>query len=465
MEIKMKSVILQTGLSEKAIRLYIDKELVHPIEKNYGNRRNFFFDKPQIERLKEIALLRKYDFSLNEIKCLYDTPSCIDTILLEYKKRISHQYDYYKNIEENLQNNQIEHADHVGVLIKQLCEMEQRKDINKTYTMFFDEELDEVSVSKKRFTPIHFMILIAGAFVLLFIGAEIGNWRSSRYRILQDNILEYGVAEQDFSIRNVSWKEYPSYRELAFTIDGMISFRLHQDGTVTLDGLADSSVFREIDREHCVSSDGNDVLYYDLVSYSLSEGKITVNLPKIYHDNAIRFIKENSYYLTFHDNDMDYTVGCISCMDTKYTPWNADEIKYAAVNLDAYLPAFILSGTYDSVNPLHQRSPKDGVILNKKGGSGFHYTIHNDMSNDWCYENQLPHIELWYKGIWIELISPFDYNLTNNILHASETKESEIPKELIKQYPETFQGIYRLVIYGENQEFIVSDTFLYGGFE
>ena len=53
MEERMNSVMLKTGLSEKAIRLYIDKGLVQPIERISGNRHNYYFDELQIKKLKQ----------------------------------------------------------------------------------------------------------------------------------------------------------------------------------------------------------------------------------------------------------------------------------------------------------------------------------------------------------------------------------------------------------------------------
>lgn len=340
--------------------------------------------------------------------------------------------------------------------------MELRMKSNyKTYTMSFIENTDDVFVSKKR-RSVYCVIFPVGAFLLLFIGAWIGSLWYKQHMSLRENVLEYGVTEQDLRIGDVLWKDYPSYRGLTFTIDGMISFRLPRNVTVCLDGLADTEMLQEKSREHCVSSNGTDVLYYDLVSYYLNDGKVSANIPKIYQDNIICSVKDNSYYLTFDDGDMEYCVGCISLLDTEYVSWTADEIKYADVNLNAYLPAFQLSGTYDIVKPLHQKSPKKGIILEKKGGNGFQYAIYNQTLENWCYESQLPHIELWYKGIWIELVSPFDYNLTSEMINASEIKEYEIPEKLMSQYSAFLEGIYRLVIYGENQEFIVSDIFYMG---
>ena len=62
---KIKDVIEQTGLTDKAIRLYISNGLVAPsIEENYSGRKSIDFSEENVERLKNVALLRKAGFSI-----------------------------------------------------------------------------------------------------------------------------------------------------------------------------------------------------------------------------------------------------------------------------------------------------------------------------------------------------------------------------------------------------------------
>ncbi|MBR3802609.1 MAG: MerR family transcriptional regulator [Clostridia bacterium] len=66
---KMKEVLAQTGLTDRAVRLYIDNGLIAPdIEENYSGRKNIEFSQSDIDRLKNIALLRKIGFSIPDIK-------------------------------------------------------------------------------------------------------------------------------------------------------------------------------------------------------------------------------------------------------------------------------------------------------------------------------------------------------------------------------------------------------------
>lgn len=66
---KMKEVLNQTGLTDRAVRLYIDSGLVAPnIEESYSGRKNIEFSEEDVNRLKNIALLRKVGFSIPDIK-------------------------------------------------------------------------------------------------------------------------------------------------------------------------------------------------------------------------------------------------------------------------------------------------------------------------------------------------------------------------------------------------------------
>ncbi len=68
---KIKDVIEQTGLTDRAIRLYIANGLIAPKnQKSYTGRNNYDFTEDDVELLQQIALLRKADFSIEQIKVI-----------------------------------------------------------------------------------------------------------------------------------------------------------------------------------------------------------------------------------------------------------------------------------------------------------------------------------------------------------------------------------------------------------
>lgn len=68
---KIKTVTEITGLTDRAVRLYIDSGLIAPeITENHAGRKNIEFSESDVALLKKIALLRKAGFSIADIRAL-----------------------------------------------------------------------------------------------------------------------------------------------------------------------------------------------------------------------------------------------------------------------------------------------------------------------------------------------------------------------------------------------------------
>lgn len=71
---KIHEVSLKTGLTEKAIRLYIQNGLIHPHVEEGLHRNSYTFSEKDIKELEEISVFRKAGFSLLKFplsrKCL-----------------------------------------------------------------------------------------------------------------------------------------------------------------------------------------------------------------------------------------------------------------------------------------------------------------------------------------------------------------------------------------------------------
>lgn len=82
---KIKEVIEQTGLTDRAIRLYISNGLIEPVsQRSYTGRNSYEFTEDDIRQLKRIALLRKADFSLEQIRILQQGGEPVRQMLAEY---------------------------------------------------------------------------------------------------------------------------------------------------------------------------------------------------------------------------------------------------------------------------------------------------------------------------------------------------------------------------------------------
>ena len=89
---KIKTVCELTGLTDRTIRYYIEEQLISPIyTENYLGRKSFDFSKYDIQQLQDIAVLRKFGFSIAEIKEMLLEPTQIIPITkaLALRKQIT----------------------------------------------------------------------------------------------------------------------------------------------------------------------------------------------------------------------------------------------------------------------------------------------------------------------------------------------------------------------------------------
>ena len=100
---KIKDVITKTGLTDRAIRLYIEKDLIKPeYDENYNGRKSIVFSEKDVEQLENIALLRKADFSIPEIKALQEGGETAQVTIKEYVNRLNEKIQYSKEIIEKI---------------------------------------------------------------------------------------------------------------------------------------------------------------------------------------------------------------------------------------------------------------------------------------------------------------------------------------------------------------------------
>ena len=64
---KMKEVLARTGLTDRAVRLYVSEGLIRPQNTpSYTGRKNLDFSEEDITKLQQVAVLRKADFSIDK---------------------------------------------------------------------------------------------------------------------------------------------------------------------------------------------------------------------------------------------------------------------------------------------------------------------------------------------------------------------------------------------------------------
>ena len=85
---KVKQVCEQTGLTDRAIRYYIDEGLAAPAyTENYMGRRAYDFTEEDVAALNHVATLRKFGFTVEEIRTVQRMPSQSQRVLVQVRER------------------------------------------------------------------------------------------------------------------------------------------------------------------------------------------------------------------------------------------------------------------------------------------------------------------------------------------------------------------------------------------
>lgn len=109
---KMKEVCQMTGLTDRAIRLYVEQELVKPEIRDGIHNKAIFFSEADVERLKDIAALRNADFSIADIKLMIQNPENISSIVGEKEALLAVEIKRMKDVQDTLAHLSIqEHND------------------------------------------------------------------------------------------------------------------------------------------------------------------------------------------------------------------------------------------------------------------------------------------------------------------------------------------------------------------
>ena len=192
---KIKEVITKTGLTDRAIRLYIENELVKPeYDENYNGRKSIEFSENDVEQLKNIALLRKADFSIQEIKALQMGGETAQNTIKEYINRTNEKIQFNTEILEKIGAL----ADEENITIETVCE-KLSSSVSNAEVPAEDMELSPKEQKEKtRFTVISKIgMVLAGIMQLLnlyFIYVALGA-KHPCFLDPENNIVSYLLLE------------------------------------------------------------------------------------------------------------------------------------------------------------------------------------------------------------------------------------------------------------------------------
>ena len=184
---KMKDVITETGLTDRAIRLYIENGLVSPsCSESYAGRKNIEFSAEDIAKLNNIATLRKAGFSIAEIKLMSSGQvPCRETVC-EFIEKTTAKIESDKTVVERLEAV----VTSEDLSLEKICES-----LNSTTK---EKEIPESDIKLSLAEKIekYFFILVSVAgFLWLIIALAIQSF------ILVTSELRYIIPETEFYIK------------------------------------------------------------------------------------------------------------------------------------------------------------------------------------------------------------------------------------------------------------------------
>lgn len=122
---KMKEVCTATGLTERAVRFYVQENLVKPLAQRRGGRTWLDFSPADVERLRAIATLRKAGFTLEEIRSMEaDFQRNAPEAAFALRRRLQEAIDSYERL-SHTDATQADSLEHYAALLER--EVSSRK--------------------------------------------------------------------------------------------------------------------------------------------------------------------------------------------------------------------------------------------------------------------------------------------------------------------------------------------------
>lgn len=99
---KMKEICARSGLTERAVRLYCERGLVHP-EKHWERGREYLeFSDHNLRELTVVSELRRAEFTLEEIALMLEKPETCGDVLAGWRGRVAEQNLRLTNAKDRL---------------------------------------------------------------------------------------------------------------------------------------------------------------------------------------------------------------------------------------------------------------------------------------------------------------------------------------------------------------------------
>lgn len=157
---RMKEVCEKTGLTDRAVRLYIENGLLEPERvSSYTGYTSIHFSEDDLHTLKTIASLRRTEFAIADIKSMMEEPETIPQILKRHREELGKEIAAKTQILHVLSGEDVSGADSVETLAGLLTEASAAGEIPKEDSGMSMREFREML--KKRLPVVFAVIVLA----------------------------------------------------------------------------------------------------------------------------------------------------------------------------------------------------------------------------------------------------------------------------------------------------------------
>lgn len=166
---KIKDVCMQTGLTDRTVRFYVEKGLLTTQSSTANGRINREYSKENIEELKYISKLRQAGFSIQDIVDMQNPDNNISEIIFNHYRKLEEQQMHNEKIINELKN--IHKRGNISWRrLASLLEKDNKDYVHTPNFTQYDELLNgEVSKNNIYKLKVFFASLIIFVFVVLFI--------------------------------------------------------------------------------------------------------------------------------------------------------------------------------------------------------------------------------------------------------------------------------------------------------
>lgn len=291
-----------------------------------------------------------------------------------------------------------------------------------------------------------------GVAVLAFLFGVLAGFGISRItsQDATDHDVKYGIISNELETADAEWTDFPAWRQFSCEVNGSFTMRLpHQKG-ISIAGMEDDNALKETKRSsHLQIVDGK-LTICDDVTYRIDRGYIiSENLPKGLDEITDA---RAGYYLEAYCDAERYGLGYVFPMRQDMELWGERENRYKEQRINPYLSSLTLSDTYGMTR-------NDNLVLARDEDETLSCNIRNTGQEAWQFQDDLPQIEMWYRGVWLALDDGADSACMLGECAPGEEIKINIPEDTEEKYSSLINGIYRIVIKGAEKDYIISDSY------